>query len=373
MPSIAIDARMLNASGIGVYLKHILPALCLEFKVQVMGNEQEIEQFEWAKQVSVIPLNAPIYSVKEQWKLYQKVPACDLFWSPHYNIPLLPIKAKKRVVTIHDTFHLAYKHTLNFTQKTYASLFLNAAVRMADQVLTVSRFSEQEIIKYTRCSPEKLSVIYNGVDRTCFTEGISLSENADLRQELPNLPEKYILFVGNVKPHKNLITLLRAYSSLSLCLQQEYHLVIVGQKDGFLTPDQEIFHVLEKQPQLKKFVHFTGFVPDKLLPVLYNCASLSVFPSLYEGFGMPPLEAMACGCPVVAARSASIPEVCADAVLYFNPLQASELTIQMERVLQNVELQMALAEKGREQCAKFSWEAAASQHVRIFKELVTSP
>ncbi|MBA9077846.1 glycosyltransferase family 4 protein [Rufibacter quisquiliarum] len=371
MPSIVIDARMVNSSGIGVYIKQTIPYLLPLAKVIVLGRKEELQKFSWAPQVTIIPISAPIYSIKEQVELCWKIPTCDVFWSPHYTTPLLPIRAKRRLVTIHDTYHLAYRQNLTLKQKIYATLFLNAAVRVADQVVTVSNFSKKEITHYTHCAPEKVTVIHSGVDKSIFHEDFSATQIKELRSQLPALPKQdYLLYVGNVKPHKNLKTLLAAYALLPLALRQKFHLVIVGQKQGFLTPDQEVFKQLERQPELKNFVHFTGFVPDSLLPLLYKCASLSVFPSIYEGFGLPPLESMACGCPVVASTSASIPEVCGDAVLYFDALNVDQLRQQMERVLQDQPLQAELIQKGRERCLKFSWEASSLKHVQLFKKLL---
>ncbi|MBC3538113.1 glycosyltransferase family 4 protein [Rufibacter sediminis] len=372
MPSLVIDARMVHASGIGVYLKQLLPFLLPSFQVQVLGNPQELTQFAWASAVTVIPVEAPIYSIKEQLALAAKIPVCDIFWSPQYNIPLLPIRARKRVVTIHDTYHLAYRHTLSLAQKVYATVLLRAAVRVSDRVVTVSQFSREELIKYTGCPPAKINVIYNGVNTSLFKTSDSPQLEHTLRAALPKLPARYIIYVGNVKPHKNLITLLKAYAGLPSSLREEYHLVIVGQKEGFITPDEEVPQFLEAQEGLRPFVHFTGFVPDNLLPLLYNYASLSVFPSVYEGFGFPPLESMACGCPVVASTSASIPEVCGEAALYFEALNEKGLRKQLMRVLGDPELRAELVRRGLQQYRHYSWQTSAEQHLQVLKELLAA-
>ncbi|WP_210490490.1 glycosyltransferase family 4 protein [Rufibacter aurantiacus] len=372
MPSLVIDARMVHSSGIGVYLKQLIPFLLPSFQVSVLGKPEEINEFAWASSVQVIPAEAAIYSIKEQFELASKIPPCDIFWSPQYNVPLLPIRAKKRVVTIHDTYHLAYRHTLPLAQKVYATAVMKAAVRLADQVITVSHFSQTEIVKYTSCPPEKISVIYNGVDTLRFRADLPETASKQLKDALPELPENYLVYVGNVKPHKNLITLLKAYAGLDSPLQAKYHLVIVGQKQGFITPDQEVFQFLEQQPSLRGLVHFTGFVPDELLPFLYKCASLSVFPSVYEGFGLPPLESMASGCPVVASSSASIPEVCGDAALYFRALDAEELRALLKTVLTDERLRADLVKRGLKQIEEYTWEKSAARHLSVLKGLLTS-
>ncbi|GGK70829.1 glycosyltransferase family 4 protein [Rufibacter glacialis] len=369
MPSLVIDARMVHSSGIGVYLRQLIPLVAAHFQITLLGKVEEFTELREQAEFSVIPDASPIYSLKEQRALFSKVPACDIFWSPQYNVPLFPIRAKRRVVTIHDAYHLAFWHTLTLAQKVYAPVVMRAATKLSDQVVTVSNFSRQEIIHHTKCSPDKVKVIYNGLDHTLFRPSFSENARETLQRAMPHLPEKYLLYVGNVKPHKNLITLLRAYAKLSPEVRETYGLVLVGKKEGFLTPDQEVFSFLEQEPGLAQRVHFTGYVPDPLLPFLYNCASLSVFPSLYEGFGLPPLESMACGCPVLASNAASIPEVCGQAAMYFNPLHPEELTSQIELVLREERLQQELRQKGFEQSQKFSWESSAHQHIQLFHTL----
>ncbi|RNI22456.1 glycosyltransferase family 4 protein [Rufibacter latericius] len=373
MPSLVVDARMIHASGIGVYLKQLLPFLPPYFKVSVIGKAEELNAFEWSSEVTILPMEASIYSIKEQLALTARIPTCDIFWSPQYNIPVLPIRAKKRLVTIHDTYHLAYRHTLGFAQKVYATILMRAAIRLSDQVVTVSHFSEKELVRYTGCPSEKINIIYNGVDLTRFKPDFSETGLKELRAALPQLPDNYLLYVGNVKPHKNLITLLKAYNGLPFAIKERHHLVIVGQKQGFITPDQEAPRYLEEQKALQPFVHFTGFVPDNLLPFLYKYASLSVFPSLYEGFGMPPLESMACGCPVVASTSASIPEVCGEAALYFDALDVKGLQKQLERVLTEDGLRAELRVKGLQHCQKYSWRVSAEYHLGVLQKLLSTP
>ncbi|WP_207431164.1 glycosyltransferase family 4 protein [Sabulibacter ruber] len=363
---------MIHSSGIGVYLKHMIPFLTQHFEVTVLGKEEELSGLLKDFPIAFIPVNSPIYSLKEQLELFSKVPPSDVFWSPQYNIPLLPVRARKRVVTIHDTYHLAYKHTLSVAQKAYATVLLNSAVRLSDRVFTVSEFSKKEIIKYTKCPQDKIKVIYNGVDENLFNASFSENEVKTLRSTLPSLPENYILYVGNVKPHKNLITLLKAYAGLSPSIRDTIHLVIVGKKEGFLTPEVEVFRFLESQPHLQSCIHFTGFVPDGLLPLLYKCASLSVFPSVYEGFGLPPLEAMASGCPVIASNAASIPEVCAEAALYFDALDVEGLKSKMEYVLLNKDIRADLSKKGLKHSSKFSWLQSAEKHRLVLEQLLSS-
>lgn len=372
MPLIAIDARMITASGIGVYLRNIISRLFKEHTLVLLGDEDLIRTFYDKHNVDTLPCHARIYSLQEQIELSRQIPSCDLFWSPHYNIPLLPIPAKKRVVTIHDTYHLAFRHTLSFPQKVFANVFLRQAVMRSNQIITVSEFSKAEIVKYTHAKSSKVQVIPNAVDFKTFHANKEDHDRTYLAGLLPQLPEHYILYVGNVKPHKNITTLLKAYLRLPEALKQKYKMVIVGQREGFLTPDHSIAELFTNCPELERQTFFTGFVPEEILALLYRHASLFVFPSIYEGFGLPPLEAMASGCPVVASNAASIPEICGPAALYFSPLSIEELRQQIEKVLGNAQVQQALIETGLAHCQEFSWQKAANQHIALFNQILSA-
>ncbi|WP_299701036.1 glycosyltransferase family 1 protein [uncultured Pontibacter sp.] len=371
MPSLVLDARMLRASGIGVYLQQLIPRLSKDFELTLLGDADELATYHASASARIIPMQAPIYSLQEQLELRLRIPACDLFWSPHYNVPLLPIAARHRVVTIHDVYHLAYQHTLTLPQKMYANLLIRAAVRMSDRVLTVSEFSKQEIIKYTKVRPETVVAIPNGVDSFRFVRSHSAHSPStqEAAQPIPYTANPYLLFVGNVKPHKNLVTLLKAFVSLQEHIPK-LDLLIVGKKEGFITGDTQVGTLLENDALLKKRVIFTGFVEDELLPHLYQQAAALVFPSVYEGFGLPPLEAMASGCPVVAADTASIPEVCGDAALYFSPLNHLELAERLSEVLNVQALRDKLIANGYRRVQNFSWDKTADGHLAVFRQIL---
>ena len=289
--TLCIDCRMINHSGIGTYIRNLIPYFIEKYDTVLLGDPDELIGFN-AK--NIISLKSKIYSIAEQIELFRKVPKCELFWSPHYNIPLLPIMSNHRVVTIHDVYHLAFYNELSRKQKIYAKLVINAAVKLSDKVITVSTFSKNEIIKYTGCKPGVIAVVYNGVDQ--FKKD---TFNRDVNA-VYNLPLNYILFVGNVKPHKNLKVLLKAYLLLSDELKQQYKVVIVGKRDGFLTGDEELTRWINTHPEIQADIVFTGYVANDDMDVIYQNASLFVFPSVYEGFGLPPLEAMLNNCPVIA-------------------------------------------------------------------------
>nr|WKN40027.1 glycosyltransferase family 1 protein [Tunicatimonas sp. TK19036] len=354
---------MLRASGIGTYLQNILPTLCNIFDVILLGDANEIEPYA----ISKIAISLPIYSVSEIVHLPKRVPPCDIFWSPHYNVPLFSVPARKRLVTIHDTFHLAHLNTLSLKQKIYAQVMMKACVKKSDHIITVSEFSRSEIIKYTHAPPDKVTVIHNGVNHQQFNPTHSANKKQEVSDQY-KLPENYILYVGNVKPHKNLICLIKAFSQIHN--YTPHHLVIVGKKEGFITGDNELFATLEQRPQVSEKAHFTGFVADEDLPLIYSMADLFVFPSLYEGFGLPPLEAMACGCLTLTSNRASMPEICGEATTYFNPESPLELAEQIKRLLALPDAErQAMISQGSQKAGTYTWKNAIQKHVEIIQKL----
>lgn len=355
---LVIDANMYNASGIGTYIKNIVPFLIDKFNITLLINSDDIKKFVFHKNITIIQCNSKIYSIKEQLELFKKIPPCDLFWSPHYNIPLLPIKAKKRMVTIHDVFHLAYYEDLSFKQKIYAKLVINQAVKLSNMVITDSIFSKNEIKKYTNF--EINEIVGCSIDKQKFKLINIKNILLNVKQKY-NLPDDFLLFIGNVKPHKNLQNLLLAIKDI------DENLVIVGKKDGFITGDNGIYDLIVKY-NLEDKIFFTGYVEDNDIPAIYNLAKLFVFPSLYEGFGIPPLEAQACGCPVVCSNAASLPEVGGeDSVIYCDPYDINDIKEKIELVLNDENLQNELIEKGFNNIKRFSWEESARKIIEVIE------
>ncbi len=349
MIKIALDARMLNHSGIGTYLRNMIPVLSEKFQLTLIGNKSELT--DYSNTLKILQCESSIYSIKEQIELYSKIPKCDVFISPHYNVPILPIKARKRIVIIHDVFHLAFHKDLSLKQKLYAKFMINYAAGKSDKIITVSEFSKSEIIKYTSCNPQKLKVIYCGIDEKDFQKNFSVDLIKKIKQKY-NLPEKYFLFVSNIKPHKNLKNLLLAFKLF--LNNNNYKLVIVGKKEGLITQDSEAFEIVENDTNLNKNVIFTGYISNDEIVGFYKLATALIFPSFYEGFGLPTLEAMICNCPVISSTAASLPEACGDAALYFEPNNPLNITEQMKKLIADENLRSQLIKKGTENYKKFN-------------------
>lgn len=362
--SLVIDARAISGSGIGVYLRRLLPFILSHpgFSVRLLGCAAEIEEALGGSapgRAAIIECGAGMYTLREQVQVPLKVPRCGIFWSPHYNVPLLPVRARHRVVTIHDVYHLAFLRTLKPIEKLYAGTVLPLAARLSERVITVSSFSCDEIVRYTGIGRDKIAVIHNGVDEPAPARAVP--------GDLPVPPGRYLLYVGNVKPHKNVVGLIHAFAQFHGRFP-DVRLVIAGRKDGFVHGIKGLDELISGLG-LTGWVVFTGYVQDEVLSGLYERASALAFPSFYEGFGLPPLEAMAHGVPVIASRAASIPEVCGDAALFVDPHDREDIARALCRVFSDDGLRAELVRRGGERVKGFSWRISAERHLELFEEL----
>lgn len=365
MVKIAIDVRMINHSGIGTYIQNLVPNLVNKYNLILLGSREILKGFEWYEKVTVINCKTRIYSIAEQFELCRKIPVCDIFISPHYNIPVLPVKAKKRIVVIHDVYHLAFRHKLSALQRIYSGILINRAVKYSDKIITISEFSESEIVRYTGIDKNKIKILYPGlVPVKTINE-----KDLDLTIKKYKLPENFILFVGNVKPHKNLKNLLLAYDIL-IKKNISLKLVITGRREGFIISDDETNNLLENNKTLAENILFTGYVEQEHLMNIYRMADVFVFPSFYEGFGIPPVEAMLAETPVIVSREASLTEVCSDAALYVDASSPGDIAEKIEMVISNEELKSSLIQKGRTNVLRFTndkfqqgWEDIINENV----------
>ena len=280
----------------------------------------------------------------------------DLYWEPNF-IPNRFIKSKKMVTSVHDFSFILHKdfHPKERIKYFEENFFKN--IYRSDIIITGSKFSKQEILDRLDFKEENVRVIYHGVRHDVFKKTDTIKLDFDL-------PKKFIFSVGSIEPRKNLIGLLSAYNNLEDEIKQEYKLVIAGFKGW---ENKEIMQIIEKN---KEFITYLGYISDEELAAVYNKASCFVYPSFYEGFGLPPLEAMACGTPVVCSNVSSLPEVGGEAVVYCDPYSVKDIKNKIESVLLDENLQKELSLKGLEQAQKFTWEKSAQEHIKIFNELL---
>lgn len=350
---VVVDARMARDSGIGTYIRNTVgrvAALSPEWRFTLLGDRSVLErQHEgWARHANtmIADCRAPIYGIREQFVLRARIPRdAGLYWAPHYNIPTF--STVPLVATVHDLAHLRLpEHTQNPMRRVYARTMYRALHARARAVLCDSTFTLNE---YRALVGERTNgaaeVVHAGVDETWFSIPDSPSPE----------PRPYFLFVGNLKPHKNVGLVLEAMR-LAAGPPSDTLLVIIGRRDGMRTRDDTLATMAAA---LGERVRFLGEVDEDALRRYVKNAAALVFPSLYEGFGLPPLEAMAAGTPAIVSRAASLPEVCGDAALYVDPTNAADLASAMQRVLGSAELREDLARRGRERARGFSWDATA--------------
>lgn len=269
--------------------------------------------------------------------------------------------ATRRVVTIHDMIPFVYPETHARLTNLLFQHYIPRTLHNVDAIVTVSEASKRDILRYYPVVEDKVHVIHNGISPSFHPR--TIDEVAAARAKY-DLPERYILSVGALQQRKNLATLFRAYQHM-LQRGTAHHLVIVG-KAAWKTDDT--FAALHDLG-LEEHVSFTGYVADEDLPAIYTGADVFAFPSLYEGFGLPPLEAMACGTPVVVSKQSSLPEVVGDAGLLVDPCDAVGFTNAIEAVLTDSTLSSMLSDLGLKRASRFSWERAAVDHLDLYRHL----
>ena len=365
---VAIDARKLHDFGIGTYIRNLLRQLARIDRQTDYVLLSPAADLDVASQLGpnfrAVLEPSPNYSFSEQvhvpWVLRRERP--DVFHAPHYVLPAAV--TCRSVVTIHDCIHLMFPQYLpNKMAYAYARASMWAAVKRSDRILTVSEASKRDILHFFNVAPEKIVVIYNAIDDHFWLTPPE-DEVARVRERY-QLDHQFILYVGNIKPHKNLVRLIDAFGELRRTGFEELKLLIIGDEISKLPSLRRAVH----GHKLHKHVRFLGYVSDDTLRVLYRLASLFVFPSLYEGFGLPPLEAMASGTPVVTSNQSSLPEVMGDAAVLVDPYDVGAIVDGMRRVLADSDLAADLRRRGPARAREFSWARSVEKTRRVYEQV----
>ena len=286
----------------------------------------------------------------------------DIFFSPVGCLPLYcPCKT---VATIHDVTPLVSKDFFTTQARISYKLHTSHTIKRADRIITISECTKKDIISFFHADPDKISVVYAAHDPKQYYPRVDLAQRMEIMQRY-HINTNYILYVGTLEPRKNIARLIEAFSLVKKW-GLGHKLVIAGQK-GWL---YEMIVGSVQRFGLQNEVIFTGYVNEADVPVLMSNADVFVFPSLYEGFGLPPLEAMACGTPVITSNVASLPEVVGDAAILVNPRDVFEMATAMHRVLSDAAIQLQMRQKGLERAKLFSGEKEAQQILEVFENLV---
>ena len=292
--------------------------------------------------------------------------AIDVYYMPYYITSPFH-RGYKVVLTVFDLMHFFYPRLkMSPLRRVFHAtrLFAKILFTRADRIITISVNTSRDLICRFHVSPRKVQLIYMGV-----SDHFRVIDQKRVQQVLKDsfsLQKPYFLFVGRNEPHKNLKALVVAYHFLPSPIKERYQLIIAGKEDPRYSAS---LHDIIDKLHLTNHVVFTGYVDDANLPFLYNGASAFVLPSLYEGFGLPILEAMACGVPVITSTSSALPEVGGDAALYADPHDVDRLSRHMEDLVTNERLRGDLVEKGFRQIKKFTWSGAVEGLLKLFDEL----
>lgn len=277
-----------------------------------------------------------------------------------FNYIIPPGVHGKKIAVVHDMAYRAYPETVRKRTRRFLELSLEKTCREADQIITISKFSKKEIMRYLSVDGKKIAVVPLGVDRHYYHPNYSEREVQRIKHKY-GLDGSYFLYLGTIEPRKNVERLIRAYAAVNRRKKDVPPLILAGKK-GWLY--EGIYRAVEEL-HLQDKVKFLGYVTIQDAPKLMKGALAFVFPSLYEGFGLPVLEAMACGTPVITSRAASLPEVAGEAGILVDPLDMEELACAMHRIMEDAALRKQLGEKGVVQAQKFSWKRTAEQIERI--------
>ncbi len=283
----------------------------------------------------------------------------------YFNYLVPPCVHGKKVVVVHDMAFLDCPETVRARTKQALKQFLPRSLKRADRIITLSTFSKQRIMHYYDVAPEKISIIQCGVDTEIYYQHTDKTELAKTKAKY-GIGDRYLLYLGTVEPRKNILRLLQAYLLFKNNLQAPPKMVIAGGK-GWLY--DEIFAFISKNA-MEQDVIFTGYISDEEKVVLLSGAEIFCFPSLYEGFGMPVLEAMACGTPVLTSNAASMPEVGGAACEYCDPLSVENICKELELLWQNEARRRELSTLGVERAKLFNWRSSAEGLRLIFEELL---
>jgi glycosyltransferase involved in cell wall biosynthesis len=366
---IAIDARKLRDYGIGTYIRNLVRLLSrvdqtTEYRLLCREEDADVVR-GLGENFQAVTEAAPGYSLREQIMvpLDLRRQKAALFHAPHYVLP--PLTPCRAIVTIHDCIHLRFPQYLpNRFGYAYARGSLWAATRRANRILTVSEASKRDLLHYFRVPESKIDVIYNAIDER-FDQAPSEDEINRVRERY-QLTDRFVLYAGNIKPHKNLERLIEAFQIFRRGGFEDVRLLVIGDQVSHYATLRRAVH----RHQLHKHVRFFGFVPDETLAVLYRLASVFVFPSLYEGFGLPPLEAMASGTPVITSNVSSLPEVVGDAAVLIDPYDVEAIADAMARVLGDDALRARLSAQGVARARHFSWERSVRRVREIYEEVL---
>ncbi len=363
--TVFLDARLYGHSGIGRYIDELYGSILEDdpgLRVVAAGDVGALRGSIFGRQ-EMVSYPAPIYSITEQVSgsilAMRYAKRADVLHFPHYNAPW--VFPRRSVVTVHDVTHLLFPDLFGRVRSRLAKRVLGNTLSRAARIIAVSDNTRRDLVKQFPEVEEKVVVIHNGIS-SCW-HPIECEPLAAFKKQT-GLAE-YVLYVGNRKPHKNIARMLAAFSILRN-RHASLRLVVAGARFAE-TDDVDVWR--RSNPAARDAVVEVEGPSDEELRAYYCGARALIQPSLYEGFGFPALEAMACGTPVVGSNSSSLPEVCGDAALLFDPHDVADIAAQLSVVLEHEDRSQEMIEAGRERAKMFSWRQCADKTLAVFSEV----
>ncbi len=367
--TIGIDVRKIQDFGIGTYIRNLVRSLAridLENRYLLLCRPQDRDLLrDLPGNFQTAPESAPVYSAREMlalsWRLYRS--RLDLYHSTHYVLPAWV--GSPVVVTIHDIIHLLYP---DFLPSRFAFLYAQRMIRRSlnrgDRVIAVSQSTKNDLKQYFDVDGGKIQVVLNGVE-VVFRQRLSSEE---LQRWLRNLgiEQPYLLFVGNPKPHKNLDNVVKAYARARHLANLDAPLICVGARTG------SEFKIRQRAEYLgiPDKVRILGHVAQEALPAIYQGASLFLYPTLYEGFGLPVVEAMASGVPVITSNTSALKEIAEGYAYLVDPLDIEGMAKAIANVMGDPERRARLAERGARRAADFDWDLTAQKTLDVYRAAI---
>ena len=372
---IAIDIRRMTEFGVGTYIRNVVRTLARldrESKYFLIGSPAKVAEFgPLPANFHTVALSAADNTLRGyvDFRAIVRRLECDLVHIPHMFWMPRGLGCPY-VLTVHDLLeHMYGSRDFSSLRRSLHFYLTRRVLRGAARVLAVSQFTKNEIQKLLTIPDERIEVVYNAIDER-FLHGHASEADRQLIAQRYQVNYPFLLYAGAIRPHKNVVRIIEAFSALKSELAKEgrfadLKLIIIGDD-------------LSSHPRLRRTVvsggvqndvRFLGFVPIEVLRIFYDVAKVFVFPSLYEGFGLPPLEAMAHGTPVVTSNTSSLPEVVGNAALLVNPENVFEIRRALQRALLDTEVRERMKQRGYEQAQRFSWTSSVSRILEIYREV----
>jgi len=377
MPSvkIAIDIRRMGEFGIGTYIRNVvrmLGRLDRENTYLLIGSPAKIHEIgDLPQNFHTVPLDAHEHTLQgfRGFRAAVQRLKCDLVHVP--NLFFVPRALPCRyVMTVHDMVeHMSWPRRQNGLLTSLRWQLTRRVLEGASRIFAVSKFTKSEIERLFGIPGDRIEVVYNAIDER-FLRGHASAADRELIAKRYQVTYPFLLYAGSISPHKNVVRMIEAFSALKAALEKDQacpnlKLIIIGDD---LSGNPDLRRTVVRSG-VQNDVRFLGFVPIEVLRIFYDEARIFVFPSLYEGFGLPPLEAMAHGTPVVTSNVSSLPEVVDRAAVLVNPENVFEIMRALHRVLTDQELRDRMKQRSYEQAAKFSWETSVRRILETYREL----